>query len=600
MIQSPKALSFLNVSLFLAACLLAANLSAQSPNPPILFGGSGTHEFTELPLDASGFTDIRSIILGAGYSDARVVYVSNTGNDATATSYTNQSFSDPLNPDSVNAYSTVAAAYSQLRHGFPDVLLLERGGVWNEALGEVSGWQKGGRSPLSRMIVAAYGSSGNRPTLQPASHILIIQGANGTPSSVNNLIFADMHMYQRTRDPLNPDFDSSKPSYRCVQHLQDGADILYENNFCSHSQIGLQGYPEPTRHTNIALRRNIIADSYGVEGRYHMQGLYVSNVDGVWIEGNTFIHNGWNEVIPENDTIFNHNVYVQFSNTDVTFIDNISAQASATGIQLRTGGLLRNNLFLDDAIAAYIAGAGGEMSYNVVLGGRDGSYGNRSWGLEEKSTGSIEVFRNVVAHKRSGVSLGPFAYQIKDFDIGDPQTGTPQFPNLNAGAKIGQFYENVAYGWASDGVRALVNDDAVTGVRVGIASMQFRNNRIDVSDNSNSSVFAREVGVNPAIWNFSGNDYIAAASTPFLLDNATDFAGWLAETGESGATLNSFTFSDSSRTIESYMTTLGKTATLESFLVEARLQSKWFWRTEITAPVINNYIRSGFDVAHPE
>ena len=52
---------------------------------------------------------------------------------------------------------------------------------------------------------------------------------------------------------------------------------------------------------------------------------------------------------------------------------------------------------------------------------------------------------------------------------------------------------------------------------------------------------------------------------------------------------------DPDRSIGSYHGTLGRTATLDAFLDEARKQSRSFWRSEYKAVSVNAYIRAGFE-----
>lgn len=54
------------------------------------------------------------------------------------------------------------------------------------------------------------------------------------------------------------------------------------------------------------------------------------------------------------------------------------------------------------------------------------------------------------------------------------------------------------------------------------------------------------------------------------------------------------TYNDPTRSVESYMASMGETATLAAFATEARLQSKDNWRSAYTAETVNNYIRNGF------
>ncbi len=56
-------------------------------------------------------------------------------------------------------------------------------------------------------------------------------------------------------------------------------------------------------------------------------------------------------------------------------------------------------------------------------------------------------------------------------------------------------------------------------------------------------------------------------------------------------------FPDPDRSISTYMTSIGQTASLDAFLTEARLQARSNWRREYTAKAVNSYIRAGFGVA---
>ena len=90
----------------------------------------------------------------------------------------------------------------------------------------------------------------------------------------------------------------------------------------------------------------------------------MSNADGILIEGMIFDHNAWeDDYLPDGSaqggkppTMFDHNVYLQNDTTDVTFRDNITAQASSYGAHIRGGGFVEDNLFLDNNIGFDILG----------------------------------------------------------------------------------------------------------------------------------------------------------------------------------------------------------------------------------------------------
>jgi hypothetical protein len=134
---------------------------------------------------------------------------------------------------------------------------------------------------------------------------------------------------------------------------------------------------------NLNFRRNICihswaGDSYTIhELRTRVQGMYISGVNGVLIEENLFDHNGWDEQIEgAGATMFNHNIYMSTANPNCAKIivrGNILARASAHGLQLRSGGLVEDNLFVQNAInlnvgyhkSASISGAYGIIKNNV-------------------------------------------------------------------------------------------------------------------------------------------------------------------------------------------------------------------------------------------
>jgi hypothetical protein len=86
-------------------------------------------------------------------------------------------------------------------------------------------------------------------------------------------------------------------------------------------------------------------------------------------------------------SIFNHNVYLQGSagdsdartNTDVTLRGNILSRAASHGLQHRSGGMVRNNLFARNAIGMFNRG---DTLANVVIQSMDRPYGPRGFGLQ--------------------------------------------------------------------------------------------------------------------------------------------------------------------------------------------------------------------------
>ena len=146
-------------------------------------------------------------------------------------------------------------------------------------------------------------------------------------------------------------------------------------------------------------------------GANKISGVYISNIDGAFFQGNLFDRNGWAEGFDPNlstsaampPSKFNHNLYVQSNNLDVTIRDNIFMRASSFGAQVRPGGVIENNTFLDNNAAVNFFNG---MSYTLALDNIVTSAGYRkiaqpdgalSMGIDNygKQTSMID---NIIAH----------------------------------------------------------------------------------------------------------------------------------------------------------------------------------------------------------
>jgi hypothetical protein len=79
-------------------------------------------------------------------------------------------------------------------------------------------------------------------------------------------------------------------------------------------------------------------------------------------------------------------------------------------------------------------------------------------------------------------------------------------------------------------------------------------------------------------------------------DTRMPFPQWTTATSDTGSTFSADSYPDPDRTIATYMTSLGQTATLDAFMTQVRAQAKGNWRPEFTAQVVGDYIRAGFGV----
>lgn len=359
--------------------------------------------------EADGWT----ILTPSGSS--AVFYVSSSGgNDA----------NDGRSPDA--AVKTVSRGQSLLRDNSNDFLLFNRGDTWNEGFGN---FRTGGFSVDKPLVISSYGT-GARPLFNTGNSTAVRMGDHSYATShnggYNNIVFKGLHFHADTYNGTGG---------AAGFHIDfAGQNLLFEDMY-------IEGYSNnlvvqaigSTMGSNIQLRRSVIADSYalrspstwliprengttdnGYTGGQFTQGIYASRLDGLLIEENVFDHNGWNEsVLGADRTIYNHNLYIQTDNTaDVTVRGNIIANGSANGVQMRSGGILENNLLVGNGTGAFVAGAGGRAESNVFLHSsgdeqwaldtNHGGSGPRNWGLDMQNISGSKAYFNLLLHTPEG------------------------------------------------------------------------------------------------------------------------------------------------------------------------------------------------------
>lgn len=287
--------------------------------------------------------------------DTRLVFVSSsTGRDANS----------GLNPD--EPVKSLARAYELLRDGHPDWMLLRRGDEWYESLPRPT---KSGRSVEERLVIGAYGDSPDRPQVRPADGQQGLQ-ATGT-DQLAHIAFVGIHIEPADRS------GTSNPVG--IRWLAECDDILFED-VCVigfKDNVILQAYPSSNNLTGIHFNGCVVADAYSTSG--HAQGFYVQGVSGLTIQHSVITSNGFDLDHGAEPTIFNHNIYVQNGCSGIVVKDNIIADASSHGLQLRPGGTVEGNLFISNPLALLFGGGSypesdgvsGVVNRNLVMYGRD-------------------------------------------------------------------------------------------------------------------------------------------------------------------------------------------------------------------------------------
>ena len=181
--------------------------------------------------------------------------------------------------------------------------------------------------------------------------------------------------------------------------------------------LNIQGSEKVTLHDS-SVSHSVGDQHNGTAWTTKQQGLFSHSTEGLLIEGNIFHHNGWEDDYLPDGSIeggvspnqFNHNVYLQWNTTDVTYRDNISSQSSSVGAQLRGGAYAEDNLFLDNNVAVNTLGGNykdfgyvGNYTFfadNVITSAgykTAPAIGAKNWGADNKGLETTWL-DNIVAH----------------------------------------------------------------------------------------------------------------------------------------------------------------------------------------------------------
>ena len=170
--------------------------------------------------------------------------------------------------------------------------------------------------------------------------------------------------------------------------------------------------------SNVDFRRNVIVNAWNADG--HSEGIYASGITGLNFEENLFDHNGWNASIPgANANVYNRNLYLAATNSQVFFQGNISTNSASEGAQFRSGGTVLDNLFVKDSTGFDLGHLEGDptitfanVQQNVILESNDiqdyPSPGPRGFGIvfySAQGTG-VQVTNNIISHDASAFPYG--------------------------------------------------------------------------------------------------------------------------------------------------------------------------------------------------
>jgi hypothetical protein len=497
----------------------------------------------------------------------RIIYCSSsTGKDSNS----------GLSPSS--PVQTLAHASALLRNHTGDELLLKAGDIF---YGYFIFWSKSGASAQDPMVLGSYGT-GSRPQIRTGVHSGLETGSSGAPV-VSNIAIMGINFIADGRDPNLTKTPNTSKDPTGIDLLSGGSNILIENCELQYYDVDINLQDYLGSLNNISVRRNIVIDAYATNT--HAEGLYATGVHGLNLDGNLFDQNGYNsQVAGAYATIYNHDCYLASTNTNVTIQNNIFARAANTGLQDRPGGIVKDNIFIDNPVGMMFGlvngasttpgGASGTVTDNIFIGG--GNTG-KTLGGQALEVGNIKphsgttISNNIFT--QGGANSSPAIMLAYGSGQSDPQD--------SVGINDLTISQNIVYNWSAGFVVTGGQTPGGTGIKafndVTIASNEFENLTGPPVENHQANYSTQE--------HVSGNTY-------------NNTKGWIVDykyVPVIGTTLSKpFPFSAPTRNIASYDKSIGNSGSDADFLSHAQLQSESNWNAKLTAQAVYLYIAQGF------
>jgi len=563
-----------------------------------------------LPVDDAGWTAFRES------ADSRLVYVSSSaGDDETARVYAPCDVAvgdDPFQPaGSVQPFRTLEAALEHARDGHPDWVLLKRGDVWRET--KVS--LRGGRSAAEPSLVGAYGPGAERASIQGRTAQVRI---GGPKSGVCHAAIVSVELYCDFVDPASPNYgvdettdDREKNKTHAGMGIFCGKwgpmeNVLVEDcllRFCSMSCVDFG-----SKMTNVVFRRNLVLDHYPVHG--HTMGLWGSRCS-ILLEENILDHNGWllqrseaNRGKPGQAIPLSHNTYYCDCHNTV-FRNNIFLRAASIGNKWTANHgpgsvhdvLIDNNLYIDGEIGISMGGNNPAplrwknvaIVNNVMLDlGRSRPTGRSlAWYLDATDWDGGLIANNLFAHQPREEIGNTYAIHVGSIDA----KGSYHGKGVHCRDLLVR--DNVVHGLRS-GRAVLVAAGGPKFQRIVFADNLFQLPGLDQPMADIGDLSGLEFRANTYYSDGEGEAFFEVG--PRGDEDELAFEQWARRADEPNARFRRMEFPDASRSIETYMKSLGKEPSIDAFIAETRRQSKTNWREEFTAGAVNDWMREGFGV----
>jgi hypothetical protein len=505
--------------------------------------GGGTYDDrVGLGTDSSGVPVLEK------HANARYIYWNPSdpnANDANAGT-------DPTRPK-----RTPASAWSALRSGYGDWLLMAQGATYSGGFGSLA--DRSGLNAQYPIVVTTYDPS-DPTNVSKMRQGKVTMGTDPTERIIQIYNFSGQYIVFENLD-LDRNFSSAQiPEAIYILHYQNSGTkplyVLFHNVRALRMQVTLQGDSgSGARVDGVIFRHCAFAySSQPSSASGHAQGMYMWYTGDVTIEDSIFYHNGWSndgtrDTASHTPDIYKHNAYFGDKTYGTIFRRNVSGHASSHGLQLRGGGIAHDNVFASNPI-------------NLIIGGGDNYNVDRPEGVP------YDVRNNVIVGS-------------SDIDSSTKRGFGVGFENTQDG---GLFAQNIV---ANVGSLATGNIQALSSTWISVqynlpTYMNFDNNIFwRWNSNYTTNVYANGDTLD-------GGLYIRSYPSQLHFTHTNDIIHFDTSPDGTNRQFPQTAFPDAGRTIASYATTNG-------YASEAAL-----WDAMVTNPKagwaksIGDYIRAGF------
>lgn len=337
-------------------------------------------------VNQQGFTELKPS------KNTKIAYISNSGNDAQARTYSVDEVENPFFPKKIEPYASVKKAIADFLPGESAWILFERGGLFKEKLNDFG---ISGGDVTSPTILAGYGQ-GPRPILK-SDNEKIITTSKTKGLKLNNVVIKGLHLVNEENQPKKvKNLDSVG-----IDLQSDLENTVIEDLVIENFNIGIKVQnSESGKARNLWIRRNIISGQSNNEiPSRPAYGIYLDGVAGASVVENFVYNNGWSSAQNSGQNFSSAGIFIGQNSfySSTTIKENIILDNLNYGLILKSGGLVHRNIFSGNHSGIFLARGKSLVAQNLISinNPRITTLNQPSYGIQTRTSQPLEIHHNI-------------------------------------------------------------------------------------------------------------------------------------------------------------------------------------------------------------